>query len=347
MSRSTPTADIDFQWWKLKPLEAGDNKYTSLCTINNECMTHSRGRCMYCDCANIDMIDGLLTCRNCFSVLDRIIDYGAEWRFYGSTENGGSGSACTRNTTRCSPPTNILVPTLGSMISSRPCQPSTTIQRYHFWNSMNYKERSLCSVFEQLSVIAVRNGIPQVILEEAKRLYKTSSSLINTRGDNRKGLIACCMYMACKLNGAPRNAREMAELFGVDNGVISRGCKILQSVVVEEVGTIETSQPIDYVRRFSSRLHMDDVECKFASYIVEKALALEIVSDFMPSSVAAGALHMTNIELNVGIQRQQIARACFLSDSTVSKCYKRLQQYKGHLLSHVKQPEKQEDTDDA
>jgi transcription initiation factor TFIIB len=155
------------------------------------------------------------------------------------------------------------------------------------------------------------------------------------------------MYMACKLNGAPRNAREIADLFGVDNGVIAKGCKILQSVVVNEVGTIETSQPTDYVKRFSSRLHMDDVEYKFASSIVEKALELEIVSDFMPSSVAAGALHMTNVELNVGIQRQQIARACFLSDSTVSKCYKRLQQYKPQLISYVKNPDEHKHSADA
>eukprot|EP00798_Chlamydomonas_sp_ICE-L_P000866 gene866-5701_t len=41
----------------------------------------------------------------------------------------------------------------------------------------------------------------------------------------------------------------------------------------------------------------------------------------MPTSVAAGALYMTNLELNIGLSREDIAQACYLSVSSMLKYY--------------------------
>jgi transcription initiation factor TFIIB len=196
---------------------------------------------------------------------------------------------------------------------------------------MTYKERTLCSVFEQLSSIALRNGIPHIILEEAKGLYKQASSVRVTRGDNRKAIIACSMYMACKLNNVPRNTKEIGELFGVSNSIVTRGCKLIQELIAGL--EVSSSRPEDYIRRFSSKLNMDEAERVFTLEIVRRAEEHEIACEFMPTSVAAGALMMTNVERHVGLQRADIAQACYLSESTMLKCYKRLNQHKELLLT--------------
>eukprot|EP00798_Chlamydomonas_sp_ICE-L_P007638 gene7638-792_t len=288
--------------------------------------------CVFCKSRHIALLDGMVTCQECHSVVDRIIDYGAEWRFFGTVSDGG-GVGTGRNMTRCCPPSNSLIPTLGSVIGSgaQSSTPSTTtlamggrakqrsctdIQRYHFWNSMTYKERTLCSVFEQLAAIALRNGIPQIILKEAKGVYKKASSVKVTRGDNRKAIITCSMYMACKLNHVPRSCKEIGELFGVSSKIVIRGCKLIESRVDDL--EVSTSRPEDYIRRFCSKLQMDEIERAFTQHIVDNIVESDLVCDFMPTSVAAGALYMTNLELNVGLSRADIAQACYLS--TQSDC---------------------------
>ena len=48
---------------------------------------------------------------------------------------------------------------------------------------------------------SLNNGITQSIIEEAKVLYKNIAEAKISRGSNRKGIIAACIYKACKLKG--------------------------------------------------------------------------------------------------------------------------------------------------
>ena len=323
----------------------------------------SSSLCKHCGDARVTVMDGLFTCSTCSTVVDRIIDYGAEWRYYGAESDRNAV-----NTTRCCPPANSLIPTIGSVMhytnhgrqqqtgmrvtillnndktavehaATVAASPPTTthkqdpfmhVQKYQMWNAMTYRERTLCSVFEQLSLVALQHGIPQIILEEAKSLYKRASLTKVTRGDNRKALIACSMYMACKLNKVPRSSKEIAEIFGMDSRILTRGYKLFQEAIDME---IETSTPEDYIRRFCSRLKMDPTELFFTEQIVQRANDMEIVCDFIPTSVASGAIYMSNIELKIGMQKKDVAQVCHISQLTMLKCYKRLVEYRTDLLN--------------
>jgi transcription initiation factor TFIIB len=316
--------------------------------------------CTYCGCTEIFVIDGLATCSSCRSIVERMIDYGAEWRFFsGDADRNGGGTAA--NPTRCCPPANALIPTMGCIVGGsggqnrvvREASPGTVVltnramgdtgpvasplksndvQRYHFWNSMSYRERSLCSVFEQLSMVALRSGIPHIILEEAKHLYKNASALKVTRGDNRKALIACSMYIACKLNKVPRSTKEIAVIFDMDSRIITRGCKLFQDAM--DVPS-ESSRAEDYVRRFCSKLRMDATEREFTERIVECAVDMDIVCDFIPTSIVSGAIHMASVELDIGISKKEIGLVCHISVVTLMKCYKRLNEFREEILRRV------------
>ena len=69
--------------------------------------------CSYCDNTELNVIDGAMVCIKCGTINHNIIDYSAEWRFYGSEDSKFS------DPTRCGMPTNELLPqsSLGSTIS--------------------------------------------------------------------------------------------------------------------------------------------------------------------------------------------------------------------------------------
>ena len=55
--------------------------------------------------------------------------------------------------------------------------------------------------------------------------YKLLDEAQISRGTNRKGLIAACIYIACKKRNVPRSAKEIAEIYDLKVNEMTRGCK--------------------------------------------------------------------------------------------------------------------------
>ena len=83
------------------------------------------------------------------------------------------------------------------------------IRNYHMWNAMPYKERALHNVFESIQIRAINSGIPSCIIEEAKILYKKISEKKISRGNNRRGIIASCIYKACSIQGSQEVVKKL------------------------------------------------------------------------------------------------------------------------------------------
>ena len=218
----------------------------------------SSGSSPCCD-APLERSEWNLICKKCYTLLDRQIDYGAEWRFYGADDNGS-------NPTRCCPPTNSLLgQNLGSVISSAPKKRQSqwqnrtaktaatevavsnagkSIQRFHSWSSMSYKDRVLCKIFESLAVNAAQHGLSPCILEEAKALYKRFSEGRITRGENRDAAIAASVYISCLNNGVTRSCKEIAQMFNERPVTLTKVCKVFREVVRDTEAVTGTSTTI-------------------------------------------------------------------------------------------------------
>ena len=66
----------------------------------------------------------------------------------------------------------------------------------------------------------------------SKRFKKTGSS-IKSRGANRKGIIASCIYKACSIQGCPRSTQEIADIFKIDTKNMTKGCKNFDTIIGE------------------------------------------------------------------------------------------------------------------
>jgi transcription initiation factor TFIIB len=283
--------------------------------------------CPHCRRAHAVVLDdGNYVCTHCGTVVDRFIDLGAEWRFYGFDD----GKA---DPTRCGLPVNELLPqsSMGCLIGYTTNESSDMrmIRKYHMWNSMTYKERSLYGIFDTLTVNAVTHGIPKAILEEAKAMYKRISEMKISRGDNRSGLIASSIYMSCKTNKVPRSAKEIAKIFNLKPTVMTKGCKRFQELMRVHM---VSSQPEDFISRFCSKLALAAHQHALCSYVVRQADHHSVVSENTPPSIAAGSIQLCNLACHWGIPKKDLADACEISQVTVTKCTKKLLQHARLLL---------------
>jgi len=279
-----------------------------------------------CGCEEVVMEDTMQICKNCSAVQGRVIDNTAEWRYYGNDDNRDGDPS------RCGLPTNNLLPksSLGSMIggSKRDNIDVRRIRTYQLWNSMPYDERTLWTVFEKLTSNTINNGIPQKVIDDAKVLYKKASEKKISRGDNKEGLIASCIYHSCLINNIPRSSKEIATMFNISTVVLNRGNSRFQSLLHINV---VSSGPEDFISRFGSKLGMKMLDIERCKKLVAFLEDKEIMSDNSPTSSAAGILYYYSMVENLGFTKKQFSTVCNVSEVTIVKNYKIISKYKDFI----------------
>ena len=266
----------------------------------------------------------------------RRLNNDVEYRFYGESDNK------TSNPERLGMATNFLLPqsSLGSVIGSRNYEKHyiKRMIRYDSWNKMPYKERSQYNVFNKIANISKQYSIPPIIIEQAKNYYKIISEISISRGANRNGLIAACVYMACRNECVPRTSKEIADIFKITLHDMTTGCKkfkeLLRLTNNDKILKNNTSNAIDYIDRFCSNINLT-IDIKNMSEFVAVMIITQIpylVEDNTAPSLAAVSIYIVCYFCKLQITKKQIADSCMISEVTISKCFKKIEPYVSLLI---------------
>ena len=287
-----------------------------------------------CDCSDIVNHQGLYICRECGEGKETILE-DAEWRYYGADDSKSSGP------TRCGMPVNSLLPksSVGTVIGysyKTNSRDAMKIRNYSTWNGMPYKERSLFNVFNTITIACKKSNLPKCIIEESKVLYKSISDKKISRGNNRKGIIAATVYHSCKIKNVPRSTKEIADVFGIKISIMTKGNKqfydLYNSIHKKKMSDKKPTQPIDYIERFISQLNLPDNVCEMSKNIALKATEEKLTYQNTPPSIAVGCIYLACQLLNNPCNKKTIAAKCNISEVTINKCYKKLNENKGKLI---------------
>jgi len=300
-------------------------------TLKNELNEKDDNIKTLCSCGSnkVFEIDSMNICSNCNAIIDKSLDNTAEWRYYGSEDNRDIDPS------RCGMPINKLLPksSMGSVIGNTKNNniDMKRIRMYQMWNAMPYDERTLCNIFDKLEKATANNGIPQKVIDDAKIFYKKTSEKKISRGENKEGLIASCIYHSCLINDIPRSSKEIAKMFNINHVTLNKGNTRFQQLL--QINVI-SSNPHNFISRFGSRVNMNknDIEnCKKLITFLEKK---EIMTDNSPTSSAAGILYYYSQENNLNFTKKQFSEVCSVSEVTIVKCYKNLLNYKEYIDKH-------------
>tara|TARA_B100000676_G_C18061517_1_gene838104 strand:- start:226 stop:1533 length:1308 start_codon:yes stop_codon:yes gene_type:complete len=293
--------------------------------------------CINCETHSIQNIKGELICSSCGYFSGIKIDNGAEWRYYGTEDSKSS------DPNRCGMPTNSLLPefSVGSVIpySRNESYDMKKIRNYNTWNNTSYKERALYQVFAEMTIRAKNAGIPDCILEEAKFMYKEISETKISRGENRKGIIASCFYMACKkFNQCARSTKEIAEIFQISPTNMTKGFKKFNDIMLlidkepnKEV-SYNITESLDFINRYCSNLNLDGGINELCKYVCQKIEEYDLVSENTPTSKASGSIYLVSYLFNFNISKKDISDMCKTSDVTITKCFRELIDYYIYLI---------------
>jgi transcription initiation factor TFIIB len=280
-------------------------------------------------CDNIDnynIYKGIIICKDCNSTISNITD-NPEWRFYGSDDSKNS------DPTRCGMALNPLLPdsSVGTSIKRGSNKPGMfKVKQYQKWTSMTYKERSRFKIFTDIENICNKNNIPKIIVIEAKSLYKLTSETKISRGNNRIGIIAACVYFACKNCNVGRSSKEISEIFNIKVNIFTKGCKNFQNILQlsKDKTRIDISNSIsyiDFIDRFCNHLNIDKIHIENIKNLSINIESLNILNDIRPDSFASGIILYYCSENNINCNKNDISLCSKISEVTINKCFKKIE----------------------
>lgn len=307
-----------------------------------ECVYEHReqGLCHLCSSVLVIMEDGFPTCTNsaCSVMYTDTLDYSPEWRFYGADDKNAA------DPTRCGNPINPLLveSSFGCkvMASSNLSYEMKKIRKWTEWQSMPHKEKSLYNEFQFITIMAQNAGIPKILIDDAISIHKDISEQKMFRGLNRDGIKAASIYISCRLNGCPRTAHEIAEIFRLDKTSATNGCSmavnilhnIERSVDLSEQTELQMTTPSSFIERYCSKLNMNTELTMLCKFIANKLEQNNIITDNTPHAIAAGIVYFISYYCNMNVSKANIKQISGVSDVTINKCFKKMDTIRDTLL---------------
>lgn len=288
--------------------------------------------CPRCSANVLSIEDGYPVCVNpvCAMVIRDVLDFSPEWRYFGSDDKGG------KDPTRCGKPINPLL-----VESSFGCRILCTqkssfemrkIQKWMEWQSVPHKEKALYEEFQFITIMAQNAGIPKIFIDDAMNIHKKISEQKMFRGLNRDGMKSASIYMACRLNNAPRTSHEIASIFNLDKTSATNGCSMAVTIYhniergkepgnKSDLASIKSDSFID---RYCSKLDISQELIHLSLFICHKIEENGLIFDNTPHSMAAGIIFYISQTCNLDISKKQIKAVCGVSEVTINKCYKKI-----------------------
>jgi transcription initiation factor TFIIIB Brf1 subunit/transcription initiation factor TFIIB len=271
--------------------------------------------CRECFGVKIFSPEGLPTCSECGLVEDRYVDDTAEWTS-GMNEDGK-----VKDPSRCGNPN--ANPELfsqhwgkGTIIST---QHSSTYEnkrmaKINFHMSMNHKDRSLFHAYRDIDEAC--HTLPDVVLKDAKMMYRKFNEEKLTRGAVRLGIKANCVLYACRLAKHPRTTKEISDMFGIQSKDVSRTTQIFKDTIMGITEKNYVTKSFDVMNRLLNSFEVtkdERLQCIKLCNSTENCV--ELMSK-TPNSVASAIIYKV---LGSKVKKSELCEKCNISVPTLNK----------------------------
>ena len=95
------------------------------------------------------------------------------------------------------------------------------------------------------------------------------------------------------------------------------------------------TSPIAFIERYCSRLSINQELTKVCQFVALRIENNNLIPENTPHSVAAGIIYFIAMNCNLNINKHDVNKVSEISEVTINKCFKKLQQLKDQLIPKV------------
>jgi len=260
---------------------------------------------------------GEVVCSQCGLVLkERIIDF---------SHSGKRAFTAQEKKTRerTGSPISILLPDMGlSTVIDKKNIVNPDLKRAAKWNSrISWEKRNLLIATTELKRICSNLNLPDYIKIEAISLYKKAFKRKLLRGRSINGMVAACIYYACREKRIPRTLQEILD----ETSISAKDVRRFYRTLIKEFNLkTPSTDPIALIPRFITELGLDS-EIEGLTIKILNAYKSNIsMSGKDPKGIVAGVLYLACKIRKINLTQKRIANTVGITEVTLRSRYKEL-----------------------
>lgn len=218
---------------------------------------------------------------------------------------------------------------------------NSNMSRINNWNSMPYDEKVLFQVSNDMKA-KMRNYFQPKLIEDSIANFKL---LDNKKGDDgkkeihrgriRDGLIAACVYFACKSNYVNKTPEEISMIMNVELSSFNTCTKLYTKIMGQEQQVVRA---VDFVDTYCNCISHLEISFKIQNTIKKICEAVEdlgILDGSIPQNITAGCLYFTSTEMKLDIPQKLLSDRFAISINTLCKIHQIIGYHKSHIYKFI------------
>ncbi|KKK40528.1 hypothetical protein LCGC14_0729220 [marine sediment metagenome] len=224
---------------------------------------------------------------------------------------------------RTGSPISILLPDMGlSTIIDKSNIKNPDLKRAAKWNSrMTWDKRNMLIATTELKRIGSNLTLPTHVKKTAIRLYIEAFKRKLLRGRSINGMVAACLYFACRERKIPRTLQEILD----QTTISAKNVRRCYRTLIRELNLkVPSTDPISLIPRFIADLELDFEAENATIKIINIFTSKFSTSGKDPKGLCAGALYLVCKMRDKKISQKEIANLVGVTEVTLRSRFKEL-----------------------
>ena len=269
-----------------------------------------------------DTVTGERFCGKCgYVITETLQDAGPEWRSF--SKDGGA------DPTRTGAPTSLtmhdrglstIIGAVNKDASGKPLSTSmkSSIERLRTWDSRSQAhssaERNLRQALNEMSKLKDKLALTDNVIEKSAYIYRKALEKKLVRGRSIQGLVAACLYAACRNTETPRTLQDIADGMNIRKKDIARCYRLIFRELELKMPVVD---PVKGVSRIASVAKLSEKTKRKAAEILSLAKETGLVAGKDPMGIAAASLYLACISTGEIKSQKEISEASGITEVTI------------------------------
>ena len=281
-----------------------------------------------CDSPRISEEDGYYVCLNCGSVVSRILDDSPRRAF--TQEEIQKRKSNERVYSPIGPRTIIRGSrdARGTLLSPKFKSKFNRLAKIHRSLTTSY-ERNLWIALPNLQRLQKKLGIPDMVAEDALRIYTQTVKKKLTMGRSIDTLLAASIFCALRVHGIPRTIEEVTNAAQIPKKKVIKSYRLILYDVLPKLNLhVKHFTPERYVDKFNDELKLS-MQCRnIAVKLIEKAVSSGFnTAGKDPKGIAAAAIYIGSKMCSELRTQKEISKLAQITEVTLRMRVKDLSGY--------------------
>ena len=264
---------------------------------------------------------GELCCSRCgFVMTEKITDTGAEWRSFSGNDTNKARTGAATSLAMHDMGLSTVIGAANKDSTGKPLSAGvkSSIDRLRTWDSRTQThssaDRNLRQALNEMDKLKDKIALTDNVLNSAAYIYRKAMEKKLVRGRSIHGMVAACIYAACRNSETPRTLDDIAGGINIKRKDVARCYRLIFRELELKMPVVD---PIKGISRIASIAELSEKSKRKAVSILDQAKKIGGVAGKDPMGMAAAALYLACISTGEAKSQRDISEASGVTEVTI------------------------------